>query len=198
VIRLLLMFVVGLAMTMTATIGPARADDVAPELVCRVQDSIRWRAPAWSTSKCQEVSAALNATDSPRELTGICINESDFREDAIVWHGPTVADVGLCGIRCILGKRRRCTNGPAAGLTVRQLQRARTNIAVAAAILAAKGSVGRYNSSTPEIGDAYQARVAVLVAALAGLPVEPKRITGKRLRKLVEQIAAAVLRERNS
>jgi hypothetical protein len=198
VIRLVLT-VLGICACLTHCAGPARAgDEVSAPVLCEVQHAIRWRAPAWSPTKCQQVAAAFNATATPLDLLGICVNESDLRETAIAWDGPDVADIGLCGVRCRLGANRRCTNGAAAGLTIRQLQRAATNIAVASAILASKASVGRYHSSTPAIAAAYEARVSVLVGALGGVPVDSKRIKGRRLRKLVEQIAAVLRMEGNS
>jgi len=184
---------------LTHCVGPARAADetVSPALVCEVQDAIRFREAAWTPAKCERVADAVNATASPMDVAGICVNESDMRERVIAWHGPNVADVGIMGVRCILGTDHRCTNGPAKGFTIAQLQKAETNIRVGAAILATKGSVGAYNSGTPSIGAAYEARISVLVAALSGMTIEPKRIKGIRLRKLLEQIAAAVRRGRN-
>jgi hypothetical protein len=192
--------ILGTVLCLQTWCGPAEAAEPAlsASSLCRVQHAIRWRSPAWTRKECDAVAGAVNVTATPVTLAAICTNESDLRERAIAWHGPDVADVGLCGVRCQLRDDRRCTNGAAAGLTVRDLQDPVTNIAVAAAILASKGSVGRYNSGTPSIGRAYEARIAVLAAALSGVPVEPKRIKGKRLRKLVEQIAAALRPEGNS
>lgn len=74
-IRTILIIAVGLALTLTATIGPARAADaVTAELLCQVKDAIRWGAPAWSPTKCQRVASALAVTARPRELLGICIS----------------------------------------------------------------------------------------------------------------------------
>lgn len=171
--------------------APAQTE-VAPDLVCRVQNAIRWHKPAWPSQKCETVAASLNVTAQPLVLAAICLNESDWNEEVIAWHGRHVADVGSCGVRCHLGKHRRCTNGAARGLTIAQLQDAETNIAVAAAILAGKPGIGEYNSATPAIRDAYERKIAVLVSALSGEHVDRRRIHGKRLRKLVKQIEAAL------
>lgn len=186
----------GLALCTTATCGPARADTldrpITPAKLCAVQHAIQFQSPRWTPAKCESVAVAISLTTSPLDLLSICINESDLRERAIAWHGPDVADVGLCGIRCLLGPDRRCTNGAAAGLTVRQLQHAETNLAIAAAHLVARGGVHKYQSRTPHVGRAYASRIAVLTAALSGAPVERKRIKGLRLRKLAAQIRAAL------
>jgi len=175
--------------------SPARAEikasAVTAELVCNVQDAIRWREPAWTSSRCDRIAAALNATPAPAVLLAVAINESDLRPRAIARHGDR-SDVGLLGIRCVHGKGHRCTNGPAAGLTIRSLMEPTTNIRVGAAVLASKASVEDWNGAGR---DGYATRIAAIVAALGGARVEVKN---RRVRKLVEQIAAAVNNERRS
>jgi hypothetical protein len=180
--------------------APAFAGEpaVTADSLCRVQDAIRWRSPAWSDLRCARVAAAFSRSEAPITLAAICTNESDLDHKAIAWHGPRLADVGLCGIQCRLDEHQRCTNGAAKGLTIRELQEPVANIAVAAATLVAKGSVADYNSRTPGIGSAYARRIAVLVGAWSGVPMDPKRIKGKRLRQLAGQIAAALACGRGS
>jgi hypothetical protein len=45
--------------------SPAHAAAVTGELVCSVQDAIRWREPAWTKSRCERIANALNATPAP-------------------------------------------------------------------------------------------------------------------------------------
>jgi hypothetical protein len=101
-----------------------------------------------------------------------------------------VADVGLCGVACLLGPGGRCTNGPATGLTIAKLRDPATNIRVAAAVLAAHGGdLRRYHGSSNPM-DTYEARAMALVAAFSGAVTKVKN---KRTRAHVRMIAAAVL-----
>lgn len=181
-----------LLLTATPALAGTTAE-VTPELVCTVQRALR-AGPAWPARKCERIAAALNATGKSTLVAAIAVNESDWRDHVIAWHGKNVADVGLMGVRCILGHDRKCTNGPAKGLTVAQLLRAETSIRVGAAILATKATLGHYNGGGKR-GRAYAAKVLALVEAFAGVEVQVK---GKRTRELVRRIAAAVRRERNS
>lgn len=177
--------------------GPARAEvAVTPELVATVQRAIKWRAPEWSRSRAASVAQALNETPDPALMLAVAVLESDLRPRGLAWHdGRKVADVGLMGVRCLLGTDGRCTNGPASGLTVAKLRDPVVNIRVAAAVLAAhRGDLRRYHgSSNPK--DTYEARALALVAAFSGSVV---KVTNARTRAHVRMIAAAVLRERNS
>lgn len=190
-----LAFAMGVALCLTHTCGPARAGeaDLSPELVCSVQKALR-SGPAWPARKCVRVADAFNRTGRPVTIASIAVNESDMRDHAIAWHGPHVADVGLMGIRCHLGPDRRCTNGPARGLTIAQLMRAETSIRVGAAILASKANVGHYNAKGKR-GRAYAAKIATLAEAFGGVEV---RVKGKRVRELVRRIVAARKLERKS
>jgi hypothetical protein len=174
--------------------GVCRADArhaVTPELVCTVQHAIRFRDQPWTPKRCTGVAEALNATQAPIELLAIAINESDLRPHVIVKHGDR-SDVGLLGIRCVHGDGTTCTNGPAAGLTIRQLQDPTTAIRVGAQILATKHGIEDWNGTAR---DGYAGKIAAIVAAMDGARV---KVRGKRLRKLVDQIAAAVNNERRS
>jgi hypothetical protein len=185
---------------------------VSPEVVCAVQHAVRWREAPWTPRECARVAAALDATPTPRLLAAVVSNESDWRPRAVLRVRPGVYDVGLAGVRCVLpgagaGESRdptastlttslqhprgRCTNGPARGLTVRQLQDPATNIRVAAQVLAEKGGdLGSYNGATTRgKRERYSRKVAALVAALGGVKVPVK---GRRLRGMVRKITAAV------
>lgn len=196
----LLVVLVGLGLTCSATCGPAHGAEakLTPSLICSVQNSVRWREPAWTPQKCGRVARSLNDSGLPRTLGAIGMQESDWRDHAVSWHGPNVVDAGFLGIRCLLDKHRRCTNGPAAGYTVNQLLDAEINIKVGAAILASKKSLGAYHSATPELGEPYAARILVLVDALGGINTAARNAKGKRMRELVRKILKAVARERSS
>lgn len=165
---------------------------ITPALVCQVQNAIRHLSPAWGLDTCERVSAALNATPSPRTTLAIAVLESDLRPRAVAKARPGVRDVGLLGVRCVLSNGR-CTNGPARGHTVAELQDPVVNIRVASAIMVQKKLThGRhwlrgYNGGTRERG--YAARVGAIEAALAG---EVVRVKSARVRKLVRQIVPAV------
>jgi hypothetical protein len=167
-------------------VGPAYAEAVTSATLCRVQHAIRWQVPAWTEAQCDRVAGALNVTSAPTTFAAIAIIESDLRPRAIAWHGPRVADVGLLGIRCILGERGRCTNGAATGYTPEQLQDAETNIAVANVLWTANGGrLSRWNAGSRD----HAANVGAISAALAGVRVPTK---SKRVRKLVELILVSV------
>lgn len=157
--------------------------DVSPALLCQVQTAIR-RAPAWPAEKCDRVAAALNVTTAPGTFLAIAILESDLRDRAIAWHGPRVADVGLTGLRCLVGDHGRCTNGVVAGYTVAELKDPVVNLAVADRLLASLGGrVGRWNAGSR----GYAARVRAIAAALEGRRVQ---VQGARVRELVRRILA--------
>ncbi len=166
--------------------GAGRRDgpSISPALLCRVQSAIRHKSPAWPAEKCERVAAALNVTTAPRTLLAIAINESDLRERAIAWHGPRVADIGLLGIRCLVGYDGRCTNGPARGYTVAELQSVEQNIAVANVLLTnLAGDVQGWNRRSR----GYAKRIRALVAALDGRRVE---VRSARTREQVRRILA--------
>ena len=169
------------------------------------------------------MATALDATPSPRLLAAVVSNESDWRERAMQEVRPGVYDVGLAGVRCVLpgagagatgaspafpptthtstprgrATSGACTNGPARGLTIRQLMDPATNVRVAALVLAEKnGDLGSYNGATTQRKrERYAGKVAALVSALGGVEVS---VRGRRLRELVRKIAAAVVRVERS
>ena len=166
---------------------------ISSSLLCAVQSGIRFREPAWTPARCEAVAGALNKTAQPVTMLAVCIDESDLRPGVTSETKGNVVDVGLCGVRCVLGKHDRCTNGPARGLTVEQLKEPTRNIEVAARILANKPSLRAYNGGTREHG--YAARISAIVAALGGIQV---RVKSKRMTKLTADIVRAVNREKKS
>lgn len=255
--------VVGVVVCLSHCAGPARATgtpataaepQVTPELICTVQDAIRWRASAWNSQRCVGVAESLNATDAPTTMAAICTLESDLRPGAIAWAkfqgrsgsaraprtvgraggstrttnrhpgsgghrarlwtssaGATpragdVADVGLCGVRCVLGADLKCANGPARGETIESLKDPAVNIRVAGEILKQKRRVlGRARATAGYNGDldgrnGYAANVRAVMAAWTGVELEAKgrKRVIERVRELVRRIAAAVRRERRA
>jgi hypothetical protein len=192
-IRTLICIAIGAALCLTATCGPARAaEPVDAATVCRVQSALRWGLPAWKLKRCQEVAAALSVLPEPVTMLAVAANESGMRADAIRRGGPGVWDVGLLGIRChVVGGK--CINGPARGYTPAQLMDPVINIRVAHVLATIKGPrwLHRWNGDP-----GYAARIAVLAAAIAGVPVE---VTGKgakwaRIRAMVARIAKCAWR----
>ena len=160
---------------------------VTADLICSVKSAIKLkRQPAWTPALCEAVAAVLNATPDPRQMAAVCVNESDLNERAIVEVRPGVFDVGLCGVRCVLGQDKRCTNGHARGYILAQLLDPVVNIRVSAAVLSSHGgSLKRYNGGTREHG--YESRIGAIMSALGGVEV---RVKGHRMRELVRRIVA--------
>jgi len=198
----LLAFIVGALGCLTNQCGPARASEVrvTPELVCAVQDAIRWRDGQWSAERCARLSQAFAATPEPRVTLAVAVLESDLRPGAVAWSSKNVADVGLCAVRCVLDAAGICSNGPARGKTLTELQDPETNIRVAAMILKQKRHrFGRHRylasyNGNPDGSNGYAENVKALVAAFAGAEV---RVRSKRVRELARKIAASLRRERN-
>lgn len=111
---------------------------VSASLVCQVQEAIRHQRQSWDRGKCKQVAAAMNQTLHPRMTLAIAILESRLRPDAFVDVRPGVADVGLMGVRCVLGEEGQCSNGPAKGITIDELKDAVTNVQVAGEIMKQK------------------------------------------------------------
>jgi hypothetical protein len=162
------------------------------ELVCKAQDALRWGLPPWSIPKCESVAAALNASDEPDILLGICINESDLRALAVRWVRSNLFDGGLCGVRCEV-QNGKCINGPAKGYTARALLDPATNARIAGAILKQKraryGTRGldAYNGSFHR---GYSKRILTIVAALGGVQIPVKT---QRMREITRRLIAAVV-----
>lgn len=109
--------------------------------VCEVKRRIRWRTPVWSNEFCQKIShAVLSASRKhdvhPSLILAVMLNESDMNESAFrvsERNGVVYAkDGGLMGIRCIVDKQGRCTNGNVRGLSWKQLMDPLTNIDIGA------------------------------------------------------------------
>ena len=171
------------------------AEPVTPSLVCQVQHALKLHVtPAWARPRCEEVAAALNETREPLVTLAVAANESDMRAAALarVVHG--VYDVGLVGVRCVLGPGSRCTNGPARGRTLTELRDPVVNIQVGSAIMEEKRArhghrwLRHYNGGTREHG--YALRIQALVAALGGRFVKTKWArTQKQCRQIVATVA---------
>jgi hypothetical protein len=218
--------------------GPAAAAEVSGELVCTVQDAIRWRSPRWPAELCEQVALASGATVEPDLMVAVAVLESQMRPRAIRWvrfggrdtvacdrldrrarHGcltstkatelwrsgarprpGDIADGGLCGVRCIVGRDGRCANGPAKDLTPDELLEAAVNVRVAGQIMDAKrrwfGShyVGAYNADPDEVGT-YADSVRAVRRAIAGRDAKAR---SARAAELARKIREAVRRERTS
>lgn len=194
-----LLLILATSLEAAAVVSPAapQVSDVAilSSLICRAQPAIKRKAaPAWNPALCDRVAGALAKTREPLTVLAICVNESDLRPSAVAHIGPGVLDTGLMGVRCRL-RDGRCANGPAAGLTVRELLDPAINIRVGVQVLETKRArhgrhyLRHYNGGTREHG--YAGRIAVLVAALGGIKV---RAPGRRVEKLARQIIEAVKR----
>jgi len=181
---------------------------VTPALVCSAQHAIRWQDPAWTEQQC-EARAREFATSgqrwgsAPVQLLAMSIVESDLRAHALRDNGngdrPAV-DVGLMAVRCLLSpdvSRDKCRNRPVRGMSIPQLIRPATNIDMGARILATlhHGSLAGYNGGPNAREHGYPEKVGAIMAALGGVEV---RVSGKRMRKLVRQIVAAVAAEGKS
>jgi hypothetical protein len=175
-----------------AASGSARAVDITPELVCEVKSSFGRRP--WSREACEQVSEALRRSREPDVLFAVCINESTLRARAIAWtREGDKADAGLCGVRCQVDAKGRCTNGLVRRMRLIDLLDPAVNVSVASRILAAKGSLGRYAGETRDRG--YASRVLAIAAALGGARVEVK---SKRVREIVRRILVALNRDLKS
>ena len=170
---------------------------VTPSLVCTVQHAILWRDPAWTERQCEARARDFTASGrrwgfAPAQLLAMAIVESDLRADARREDRGAV-DVGLMSVRCrqATAPDYRCTNRPVRGLYVPQLMRPAVNIDMGARILATlhRGSLAKYNGGPNAREHGYPEKVAAIMGALGGVEV---RVTGKRMRKLVRQIVAAV------
>jgi hypothetical protein len=169
-----------------------RATEVTPALVCTVAHALR---QPWQADRCQAVAAALETTREPATMLAIAVLESDMRPHAVAWHGRRLADIGLMGIRCRLGARRTCENGPAKGKTLAQLKDPVVSVMVAEEVMRWKRArVGHRRAVAAYAGDAdgssgRTADVGAIVAAFSGRELWVK---SQRARELARKIAAAV------
>jgi hypothetical protein len=199
----------------------AQPVQVTPSLVCAAQHAIRWQDPAWTEQQCEARAREFTASGqrwgfAPVQLLAMSIVESDMRPTAARLDRGAV-DVGLMAVRCHFkriipmatsdGKQPNdarnipknipsptCTNKPVRGLTVTQLQRPAANIDMGARILATlhRGNLAKYNGGPNAREHGYPEKVGAIMAALSGVEV---RVSGKRMRKLVRQIVAAMAAE---
>jgi hypothetical protein len=109
--------------------------------ICEVKDRVRWRTPAWTPQFCERIADAVLASAHrhdvpPLLILAVMINESDMNEKAFrsTMKGGTLyaKDGGLMGIRCIVDKRGRCTNGNVRGLAWTEVMAPVKNIDIGA------------------------------------------------------------------
>lgn len=222
----LAMFAVGLAGTTQACCSPVHAGDkVTPELVATVQKAIRRKAPRWSQDRAAAVAKAMNETPVPALMLAISVLESDLRPSVIAWHGH-VADVGLMGVRCVLGPgssvtarefrsrsagtltaRRetavpagRCQVGPARGFTLRQLQDPVRNIKIAGQLLERKRkSLGSaYLRGYHGSSNPRDPYASWVEAVIRSFGGCEVKVEYRRVRGLIRKIAAELSRARRS
>jgi hypothetical protein len=178
-----------LAVFLAAASPPA---PVSGPMLCKVQHSIRHRNAAWSETTCDRVAVVISTTFNPLLVLAIAVNESDLRETATRRARRGVYDAGLMGVRCRLAAGQ-CTNGPARGHTLADLQDPVINIQVGASILeqkkrrSPKRYLQHYNGGTRDHG--YAERVHTLQAALKG---RRERSSDPRVNKLAQQIVEAL------
>ena len=134
-----------LALLLALGASHAQPMQVTPSLVCQVQHALKLHVtPAWARPRCEEVAAALNETREPLVTLAVAANESDMRAASLAHVSHGTYDVGLVGVRCVLGTGSRCTNGPARGRTLTELRDPVVNIQVGAGAQASRvGPYGR-------------------------------------------------------
>jgi hypothetical protein len=129
-----------------------------------VKNKIRWRTPAWTTDQCAEVAdAVLDSARrhdlSPSLIVAVMINESDMNEKAVrpTMHGKTVyaKDSGLMGVRCVLDKKERCTNGNVRGMSWKELMTPAGNIEAGARELAYWKNGGAVTRAVVKVRDEH-------------------------------------------
>ena len=113
--------------------------------ICEVKDRLRWRTAAWKPAFCEQVAKAVLDSSrrhslSPSLILAVMINESDMNEKAFrttLKNGALYAkDGGLMGIRCVVDKKGRCTNGNVRGMRWSEVMDPITNIDMGARELA--------------------------------------------------------------
>ncbi|HEY5282130.1 MAG TPA: transglycosylase SLT domain-containing protein [Polyangia bacterium] len=113
--------------------------------ICEVKDRVRWRTAAWKPAFCEKIATAVLESSKryaipPSLILAVMINESDMNEKAFrttAKNGSVYAkDGGLMGIRCIVDKQGRCTNGHVRGMAWTQVMDPVTNVDAGARELA--------------------------------------------------------------
>lgn len=109
--------------------------------ICSVKNKVRWGTPAWTPSFCARIAKGVLASSkrnkvSPSLVLAVMMNESDLDEKAVhvtTRNGAVYAkDSGLMGIRCIVDKQGKCSNGYVRGLSWKTLMDPLTNIELGA------------------------------------------------------------------
>jgi hypothetical protein len=120
-------------------------EDCLATTICAIKERVRWRAPAWKPQFCQKIAhAVLESAERyqvpPALILAVMINESDMNEATFrttVRNGAVYAkDGGLMGIRCIVDKKKACSNGHVRGMAWKNVMDPATNIALGARELA--------------------------------------------------------------
>lgn len=114
------------------------------ETACKIQSKVAPRKKVWTDEQCESIAGAFydigeEVGISPELLLAVSINESDlnaksrlsYERDGKIW----AVDVGLMGIRCVLGKSQRCININGQRVTLTQLQDPKENIRLGAEML---------------------------------------------------------------
>lgn len=124
------------------------------KMLCELKEKVRWRTPAWTTERCDQIAQGILKSSVKHALTpgvilGIILNESDMNENAVreYFHGDKLyaADGGIAGLRCIFDQRQLhpikgkpkkvCTNAWVKGMTWTQIMDPVTNIEIASTAL---------------------------------------------------------------
>jgi hypothetical protein len=133
-----------LALTPAITLAPLRdGGGCLAQALCALKQKVGGRK-AWAPALCAALAQGIQASAarhdlSPALLMAVMIQESDLDENAARVshpHGGLARDSGLMGIRCVLDKRGRCTNGLVRGLAWREVMAPLTNIELGARYLA--------------------------------------------------------------
>lgn len=113
--------------------------------ICELKDRVRWRTAAWKPAFCDRIANAVLDSSKRYEIPAslilaVMINESDMNESAFrttMKDGRLYAkDGGLMGIRCIVDKHGRCTNGNVRGRSLAEVMNPVSNIDMGARELA--------------------------------------------------------------
>ena len=119
--------------------------DCLANTICAVKDRVRWRVPAWKPEFCQKIAhSVLESAERyhvpPALILAVMINESDMNEatfrTTVRNRAIYAKDGGLMGIRCIVDKQGRCSNGHVRGMAWKNVMDPATNIALGARELA--------------------------------------------------------------
>lgn len=188
--------------------------EVTPSMVCMVQHAIkRKKTVPWTKEVCTTMASDFSKVRErgvpPILAFSMAINESDLRPDSssllkyraypFYFHGKKklkVQDHGLMGVRCV-EDQGVCINGPAKGLTPKELREPSTNINVGVSVLIRKKHLNKvrawedarllnlYNGNTGAKDNGYADRIIAITAALYGIQLEVKTARMKMLTNLI-------------